>query len=522
MAGSTGTTIPVSGITLNHAGDWLLWFAGDEAGFGGPGYAITPPAGFTSQATNGATGTGGGGGSTAPPTLIQYAETSWTASGTQATPAITWLAGDVIAVVGATDGYQPLASGPTATGLAFSAIPGALCNASGNCYANAWTATAASAGSSGVSLSGPAISHWGMAAWVWRGSTGTGNVVSSGATANATLTESLPVGGTDSCVVGGVFDYAGASTSGYTWVPSVGHDREHGQDGTDYSYYVADWGSQGAPATTSFGLTGLAGTGPFAGLFIEVKGTTVPGSGTAGTNATVMVAVNETVSAGPTGVQAGSITATANYEGIMVGITPASSGGGGGGGGGGPAVAPSLIQYAETNWTGTGAKATQAISWQPGDVILVLGASASSANPVTLGSITASNPGITTTSLPGATTGIAYSATMTAAGGTAPYTWSISAGALPSWAGLTASTGVISGVPSGSGTASFTAQVTDAASGRATQALSITTVTTLTVATSSLPAGTTGTAYTATLAVGRVPRRTPGASAAARYRPGRP
>ncbi|HEY3356767.1 MAG TPA: putative Ig domain-containing protein, partial [Polyangia bacterium] len=42
---------------------------------------------------------------------------------------------------------------------------------------------------------------------------------------------------------------------------------------------------------------------------------------------------------------------------------------------------------------------------------------------------------ITTTSLPGATVGVAYSATLAAGGGTAPYTWAVTAGALP--AGLT-------------------------------------------------------------------------------------
>ena len=39
--------------------------------------------------------------------------------------------------------------------------------------------------------------------------------------------------------------------------------------------------------------------------------------------------------------------------------------------------------------------------------------------------------GITTTSLPPAHVGSAYSATLAATGGTSPYTWSISAGQLP-------------------------------------------------------------------------------------------
>lgn len=70
---------------------------------------------------------------------------------------------------------------------------------------------------------------------------------------------------------------------------------------------------------------------------------------------------------------------------------------------------------------------------------------------------------ITTTSLPGATVGTAYSATLGASGGTPPYSWAISSGALPS--GLTLSAGgVISGTPTTAGTGSFGVTVTDSSS----------------------------------------------------------
>ena len=68
---------------------------------------------------------------------------------------------------------------------------------------------------------------------------------------------------------------------------------------------------------------------------------------------------------------------------------------------------------------------------------------------------------ITTTSLPAGVTGLAYSGALTASGGVQPYTWTITAGALP--AGLTLSTtGVISGIPTSPGTANFTVTVKDA------------------------------------------------------------
>jgi hypothetical protein len=110
---------------------------------------------------------------------------------------------------------------------------------------------------------------------------------------------------------------------------------------------------------------------------------------------------------------------------------------------------------------------------------------------------------ITTSSLTGGQTGTAYSATLSATGGTTPYSWSVSSGSLP--AGLTLSTsGQISGTPTSAGTSSFTVKVTDSSSPAqtATASLSITitaSVTPVQITTSSLTGGQTGTAYSATL-----------------------
>jgi len=107
---------------------------------------------------------------------------------------------------------------------------------------------------------------------------------------------------------------------------------------------------------------------------------------------------------------------------------------------------------------------------------------------------------ILTTSLPNGTVGTAYSQTMTAAGGTTPYTWSISAGILPPGLTLNTATGAITGTPSVAGDVSFTAEVTDSASNTATQNLKITVVTPpLLVTTSTLPAGTVNVGYSQTL-----------------------
>jgi hypothetical protein len=82
-------------------------------------------------------------------------------------------------------------------------------------------------------------------------------------------------------------------------------------------------------------------------------------------------------------------------------------------------------------------------------------------------------PTITTTSLPAAMVGVAYSQTLQATGGTPPYTWSVSAGALPAGVTLNTSTGALTGTPTTAGVFAFTAQVVDNLSQTDTQPLSI-------------------------------------------------
>ena len=107
---------------------------------------------------------------------------------------------------------------------------------------------------------------------------------------------------------------------------------------------------------------------------------------------------------------------------------------------------------------------------------------------------------ITTLALPNGATNTVYSATLTAAGGSSPYTWSKTSGSLPP--GLTLSgDGVISGTPTTTGTFNFVVQVSDGGTPvlSASKSLSITIARLFAITTTSLSNGILNMAYTGTL-----------------------
>jgi hypothetical protein len=92
------------------------------------------------------------------------------------------------------------------------------------------------------------------------------------------------------------------------------------------------------------------------------------------------------------------------------------------------------------------------------------------------------------------------STTLGASGGLPPYTWAITVGSLPAGLSLNVSTGAITGTPTGpSGTANFTAQVTDSTSTKATGSFSIIVNSALAITSTSLPGATAGTNYSTNL-----------------------
>ena len=83
---------------------------------------------------------------------------------------------------------------------------------------------------------------------------------------------------------------------------------------------------------------------------------------------------------------------------------------------------------------------------------------------------------ITTASLPGGTAGVTYTpTTLAATGGSGTYSsWVVTAGTLPAGLTLASTTGTVSGVPSAAGSATFTVQVTDSSSNKATAQFTVT------------------------------------------------
>ena len=105
----------------------------------------------------------------------------------------------------------------------------------------------------------------------------------------------------------------------------------------------------------------------------------------------------------------------------------------------------------------------------------------------------ATSPSISTTTVPDGTTGTAYTTSITATGGTAPYTWSLSSGTLPAGLALgtsTTSSETIAGTPtSAQQGASFTVQVKDSAAKTATKAFTMNVTSTISVAITNKRAG---------------------------------
>lgn len=109
---------------------------------------------------------------------------------------------------------------------------------------------------------------------------------------------------------------------------------------------------------------------------------------------------------------------------------------------------------------------------------------------------------IGTTSLPNAVQNQTYSLTLSASGGTSPYTWSLGSGSGPLPAGLTLSTtGIISGTPTVTGSFPIVVQVSDTNGQVATASFTLVVAAPLSISSPvNLPLGVVGKPYSFTFA----------------------
>jgi hypothetical protein len=112
---------------------------------------------------------------------------------------------------------------------------------------------------------------------------------------------------------------------------------------------------------------------------------------------------------------------------------------------------------------------------------------------------------VTAATLPNGVVNVAYSQILAATGGSGGYSWATNNAGTTSLATVNLTlnaSGLVAGTPSGTGSATFAATVTDSASHTATVTFTVTVTNALTIITTTLPAGYTGTAYSQTLSAG--------------------
>ena len=359
------------------------------------------------------------------------------------------------------------------------------------------TSGAASGGTT-VTITGANLS--GATAVSFGGTAATGFTVNSATSITATApagTGTVDVrvtttGGTSATSAADQFTYVGAPT-----VSSISPASGAASGGT--TVIITGTNLSGATAVT-FGATAATGytinsatqitaTAPAGTGTVDVRVTTTGGTSATSaadqfsyqtkpiaSNSTASVAygssanpINLTLSgsaATSVAVVTAAIHGTATVSGTTISYTPTAGYAG-----------SDSFGYTASNGNGTSAQATVTITVSVPSVSLT---------PATL-----SNPAV----------GTPYSATITAAGGAAPYTYSVSSGSLPAGLSLNASTGVLSGTATVAGSFTFSLRGSDSSTGASAPFITSNSYTvtiaapTITVTPVSLPAGTAATAY---------------------------
>jgi large repetitive protein len=279
---------------------------------------------------------------------------------------------------------------------------------------------------------------------------------------------------------------AGITSATITWTaPAANGSPITGYTLTPYLAGVAQTPQALSASTTTTTLTGLT---PNSSYTFTLTATNLYGTSAVSPASTGVIPY--TVPSAPT-----ISTATAGDSSASLSWTAPSNGG------------SAITSYVVTPYIGTVAQSTQTFTATNGTVTgLTVGTAytfkVAARNLAGTGpSSTASTsvtpnaaPTLTFATPPSGEKGASYSDQLTVNNGTGPFSWSLASGSLPGGVTLNASTGLLSGVPTGSGIASFTIQVSDGSNSVATKATTLTIIVDPTV-TFSPPAGQVSVAY---------------------------
>ncbi|WP_428964907.1 fibronectin type III domain-containing protein [Micromonospora fluostatini] len=208
-------------------------------------------------------------------------------------------------------------------------------------------------------------------------------------------------------------------------------------------------------STTTRTLTGLTTSAQYT---FRVAAVNAYGTGTASPASAPVVPYTVPEAPTITSVTAGTTSATVTWSAPATGgsaitgyrLTPYLAG---------TAQTPLALPATPTSRTVTGLTAGATYTFRVAAVNAAgTGPDSAASAPVTVNA----PPGLTFPPPPAGEVGAAYQVTLTVTGGTAPFVWSVSAGALPPGLTLGAATGVLAGTPTQAGSYPFTVRVTDA------------------------------------------------------------
>ncbi|MEU5692378.1 fibronectin type III domain-containing protein [Actinosynnema sp. NPDC020468] len=284
---------------------------------------------------------------------------------------------------------------------------------------------------------------------------------------------------------------AGITSATVTWTaPAANGSPITGYTVTPYRDGVAQTPVTYSGTATSQTLTGLTAGATYT---FTVAATNAYGTSAAGAKSNAVVPYTVPTAPTITAASAGDSAATLTWS------APSSNGGSAITG---YVVTPYVNGVAQAPQTFSGTTTTQTITGlTPGTAytFTVAAQNAAGTGPPSAQSPTVTpnfSPSLTFPAPPSGEVGVAYSTQFTVTGGTAPFTWSVSAGSLPPGLALNPGTGVLSGTPTTAGSYTFTVQVVDASGQSATKQVTVV-IAAQPVAAFTPPAGEVGAAYSA-------------------------